>query len=218
MPARSATHYRSLVRDGINPSKRELKVNVSLQYYHLLSPPSPLTTAWAPADRAAVPDDLYGTLQPELPDELREKQDWRTIGEDWGVGPVVRTQPMAPSMTPRVFKVKEGSAQGAVQLLPKRKPEVVQIGSTPSERIGQLYTPSAAGLSPRLIATNGLPLGGIDSASGTVQLNTPRDLGEDGRVEVLLGGGPTTAGSVPPPKASHWREYGTAGENQNPSL
>ena len=132
------------------------------------------------------------------------------------MGPTVRTQQMAPNMTPRVFKVQDGSVQAPTQLLPKRKPEVVQVSSTPSERIGQLYTPSAAGLSPRLIATHGPPAGRIDS--NTVQLNTPRDLGEDGRVEVLLGGGPTTAGAQPPPKASHWREYGTTDENQNPSL
>eukprot|EP01047_Picozoa_sp_COSAG01_P075024 COSAG01_NODE_12723_length_1693_cov_6.143664_5_plen_51_part_01 len=51
-----------------------------------------------------MPDELYATLQPELPDDKRDKQDWRQIGEEWGVGPTVRTQEMAPAMTPRTFK------------------------------------------------------------------------------------------------------------------
>lgn len=98
---------------------------------------------------------------------------------------------MNPNTTPRQFQVRNNTAVPPVQLVPSAGGPEPPIKSTPSERIGQLYTPSAAGLSPRLIST-GLP----PSARETVD----------------LGGGPSVAGAGSAPAASHWGEYGTGSE------
>ena len=97
---------------------------------------------------------------------------------------------MNPNATPRNFKVVDGEVVPPVEMVPRKVGSEPPVKSTPSERIGQLYTPSAAGLSPRLLST-GLPT----SARETVDLT----------------GGPTVAGAAPAPKASHWGEYDGAG-------
>lgn len=143
------------------------------------------------------------------------------------MGPTVRTQEMAPAMTPRTFKVQDTQPVPPLQLLPTNEQEDVQVvHSTPSERIGQLYTPSAVGMSPRLMASTGLPSGREPINPGTVVLGASARATSGattvpktgGRTEVVLAGGPTTQGSAKPSKASHWGEYGTAEEKQSPSL
>ena len=102
------------------------------------------------------------------------------------------TQDMNPRATPRNFKVKNDVVVPPVSLVPQQADDAaLPIASTPSERIGQLYTPSASGLSPRLLAT-GLP--------------------PSAREVVELGGGPTLAGASAAPKASHWGQHGAEGQ------
>ena len=97
---------------------------------------------------------------------------------------------MNPNGTPRNFKVVNDEVVPPVQLVPQKSTAAPVAGSTPSERIGGLYTPSASGLSPRLLST-GMPA----SARETVN----------------LGGGPSVAGATTAPKASHWGEHGEEG-------
>ena len=98
---------------------------------------------------------------------------------------------MNPRGTPRNFKVKNDVVVPPVSLVPQQAAgAALPIASTPSERIGQLYTPSASGLSPRLLAT-GLP--------------------PSAREVVELGGGPTMEGASAAPKASHWGQHGAEG-------
>ena len=92
---------------------------------------------------------------------------------------------MNPRGTPRNFKVKNDVVVPPVSLVPQQAAgAALPIASTPSERIGQLYTPSASGLSPRLLAT-GLP--------------------PSAREVVELGGGPTggPARGVSDPDLAH---------------
>ena len=109
---------------------------------------------------------------PDNPSSPR-KQDWRQIGEDWGVGPMVRTQEMAPNMTPRTFKVHNGKPVAPAQLLPKKSPR--RSDREPAgRRIGSLYTPWLPHR-PRLIATSGLPVTGVEPASGTTLATARRN-------------------------------------------
>ena len=87
---------------------------------------------------------------------------------------------MNPRGTPRNFKVKNDVVVPPVSLVPQQAAgAALPIASTPSERIGQLYTPSASGLSPRLLAT-GLP--------------------PSAREVVELGSGPTMEGASAAPR------------------
>eukprot|EP01052_Picozoa_sp_SAG31_P011054 SAG31_NODE_617_length_13514_cov_13.659858_2_plen_4275_part_00 len=173
----NAASYRPLVRAGINQSKH----------------------------RGAVPDELYQTLPQERPQELAAKQNWREMAEDWTIGPTIRTQEMGAKMTPRTFKVANNVPVQPTQLLstPREKQKV--IDSTPSERIGCLYTKSAIGMSPRLMQE------GLSKPTGAGQgglLTTGAVSASGESILVNTVGGPTLAQSEPPERLSHWGAHG----------